>query len=181
MTLPGRLATALVVVAVSVALPFARTPAGPGRTPAGPGRAPVTASFTAMGLSFRYPATWHPGTWGDQVSSFTAPIVHLSTSPQSDQVPPGGLLVRWEDAGFPGFRLPKPSTTIAGRPAVETLTSGGAWCTALGGTETITVMIPASQPDNWFQMDACLRPPNLAQQEAQVASMLSTVQIADGA
>jgi hypothetical protein len=55
MTAPGRLATALAVVAVSVALPFARTPAEPAH--------PVpTVSFSAMGLSFRYPATWHAET-----------------------------------------------------------------------------------------------------------------------
>ena len=34
-----------------------------------------------MGLSFRYPATWHRGTW-DEVSSFTALIVCLSTGAQ---------------------------------------------------------------------------------------------------
>ena len=76
MTAPGRLATAFAVVAVSVALPFARTPAEPAH--------PVpTVSFSAMGLSFRYPATWQAGTWND-VSSFTAPIVYLSTGPQHD-------------------------------------------------------------------------------------------------
>ena len=69
MTSRARLAAALAVVAVSVALPFARNPAER------PDLAP-TASFSAMGLSFRYPATWHRGTW-DEVSSFTALIVYL--------------------------------------------------------------------------------------------------------
>lgn len=76
MTAPRRLATALAVVAVSVALPFARTPAEPVHP------AP-TVSFSAMGLSFRYPATWRAGTWND-VSSFTALIVYLSTGQQYD-------------------------------------------------------------------------------------------------
>jgi len=42
-----------------------------------------TVSFSAMGLSFRYPATWHTGTWND-VSSFTAPIVYLKHRPRPD-------------------------------------------------------------------------------------------------
>ena len=191
MTAPGRLATALAVVAVSVALPFARTPAEPAH--------PVpTVSFSAMGLSFRYPATWQAGTSND-VSSFTAPIVYLSTGPQHDPctvtyrpgvesstcsypvgtLPPGGVLVRWDLDGFPDFRLTKPNATIGGRPALETKTSGG-WCTSLGGTETITVMIPRDTPDNWYQMDACLSAPDLPQQEAQISAMLHTVQIAKG-
>jgi hypothetical protein len=96
-----------------------------------------------------------------------------------DTLPPGGVLVRWEDDGFPGFRLPKPNTTIAGRPALETKTSGG-WCASLGGTETITVTIPRDLPDNLYGMEACLSAPNLSQQEAQISAMLHTVQIARG-
>jgi hypothetical protein len=46
MTAPRRLATTLAVVAISVALPFTRTPAKP--APPVP-----TVSFSAMGLSFR--------------------------------------------------------------------------------------------------------------------------------
>jgi hypothetical protein len=111
MTAPGRLATALAVVAVSVVLPFARTPAEPAH--------PVpTVSFSAMGLSFRY-------------------------------------------------------------PALETKTSGG-WCASLGGTETISVIIPRDQPDNWYGLNACLSASNLPQQEAQISAMLHTVQLAKG-
>ena len=188
MTAPGRLATALAVVAASVALPFARTPAEPAR--------PVpTVSFSAMGLSFRYPATWHAGTWND-VSSFTALIVYLSTGQQyypcsvttspgektvtcgdpMGTLAPGGVLVRWDLDGFPGFRLTKPNATIAGRPALETKTSGG-WCASLGGSETISVIIPRDQPDNWYGLNACLSAPNLPQQEAQISAMLHTVSI----
>jgi len=188
-----RLAAALAVVAVSVALPFARTPA---RTPPGP--AAPTANFAALGLSFRYPATWHRDTSSDEVSSFSALIVYLSPSRlrapcawMADpalrtpycpypltEVPPGGVLVRWAANGSPGFHTPKPNTTIAGHPAVETSTSDDGWCQALDGTETIRVMIPRPVPGNWYEMDACLRPPNLPHQAAQISAMLSTIQIA---
>jgi hypothetical protein len=39
-------------------------------------------------------------------------------------------------------------------------------------------MIPRPVPGNWYEMDACLRPPNLLHQAAQISAMLSTVQIA---
>ena len=82
MPAPGRLATALAVVAVSVALPFARTPAEPAH--------PVpTVSFSAMGLSFRYPATWRARTWND-VSRITSrqfvAVATASFSWASDQL-----------------------------------------------------------------------------------------------
>jgi hypothetical protein len=191
---PRRLATALALAAVSVALVFARAP--------GDGARPVpTVAFSGNGLSFRYPAAWRSGTWSDDdVSSFFDPLVYLSTSRMHDpcvvttspgeksiactypvgKLPPGGLLVRWQAAGFPDWHLPTPNTGIGGRPSVETKTAGGPWCAPLGGTETITVMIPRDTPDNWFQMDACLRAPGLPQQEAEISAMLSSVRLAKG-
>jgi hypothetical protein len=186
-------------VAASVALASGCAAAGTAH-PAAATTAPAvaTASFTAMGLSFRYPATWRSGTWNDDVSSFTRSIVYLSTVRQHEpcsvttgpgritkicsypvgKLPPGGVLVRWNTDGFPNWHLPKANTTVGGRPAVETRTSGG-WCAPLGGTETITVMIPR-QVDNWYQMDACLHGPSLTRHEAEIASMLSSVRIAKG-
>jgi hypothetical protein len=152
-----------------------------------------------MGLAFRYPAAWRVGRWSADVSSFTALIVDLSTSrlknPCSmtsspgrvlvscgypvDALKPGGVLVSWNADGFPFRRLPEANTTIAGRQAIETRTSGG-WCATLRGTETITVMIPRNAPGNWYQMDACLRGAGMAQREAEIAAMLSSVRIAKG-
>ena len=189
MTAPGRLATALAVVAVSAALPFARTPAEPAH--------PVpTVGFSAMGLSFRYPATWRHASFSNDASNFSVHVVDLSTSRLHDPclggpaegalvcsgfpvdtLAPGGVLVRWDEDGFPDFHLPKPNATIAGRPALQTKTSGG-WCASLGGAETITVIIPRGTPDNWYQMDACLTAPHLPQQEAQISALLATVQLA---
>jgi hypothetical protein len=47
-------------------------------------------------------------------------------------------------------------------------------------TETITVIIPRAVPGTWYQMDACLRAPGLPQQQAQISSMLRSVQITKG-
>lgn len=162
-------------------------------------RASATASFSAMGLAFRYPVSWRSGTWSSDVSSFSALIVYLSTSrlrfPCTVRtgpgriaetceypigvLPPSGVLIRWSANGFPTWHMPKANTTVSGRKAVETRTSGG-WCVTLGGTETITVMIPRAAPGNWYQMDACLRGPGLAQQEAEISSMLKSVHISSG-
>ncbi len=200
MTRPNRLATALAAAAVSATLASGCTAAGgahPVSSPSGPVAA--TASFSAMGLAFRYPAAWRRGRWSTDVSSFTALIVDLSTSRLRDPctvtsrpgrklvscgypvtaLPAGGVLISWSADGFPSPRLPEANTTIAGRRASETRTSGG-WCATLRGTETITVIIPRNAPDNWYEMNACLRAPGLARQEAEIASMLSSVRIAKG-
>lgn len=183
MTAPGRLAAALVVVAVSVALLFARNTTAGSRPPT------ATTSFSAMGLSFRYPGTWQSLTGSSEVSSFSALIVYLSSASLPDpcpgtycafplaELPPGGVLVRWDADGSPGFRAPKPNITIGGLPADETRTGNDGWCQSLDGTETITVVIPRPVPGNWYGMEACLRPPDLLYQEAQISAMLKSVQV----
>ena len=161
-------------------------------------RAAPTARFSAMGLTFRYPAAWRSVTPRAGLSDFPALIVYLSTSRMSGTcvasvspgrtaetcaypirvLPPGGVLVRWNANGLPNWRMPKATTTVAGRGAVESKARGG-WCAVLGGTQTITVMIPRAGPGTWFQMDACLRAPGLPRQEAQISSMLKSVRIAE--
>jgi len=176
-------------------------PATTGSAPAAAGSAPAapTARFNAMGLSFRYPATWRSVTPRAGLSDFPALIVYLSTSRLTSTcvaagstgriaetcaypirvLPPGGVLTRWNANGSRTWHMPEANTTVAGRRAVETRTVGG-WCAVLGATETITVVIPRSVPGNWYQMDACLRAPRLPREEAQISSMLSSVRISPG-
>ena len=164
-------------------------------------RAPATTSFSVMGLTFRYPVSWQRSrTWSSDLPGSSSLTVYLSstsrlrapcvasTSPgriaQTCEypvrvLPPAAVLVRWSANGFPAWRMPTANTTIAGRKAVETRTSGG-WCAPLRATETITVIIPRATRGTWYQMDACLRAPGLPQQEAQVSSMLRSVRIAKG-
>jgi hypothetical protein len=163
--------------------------------------APAAASFSVMGLAFRYPVSWHRSrTWGGDQPGFPALTVYLSntsrlrascvasTSPgriaQTCEypvrvLPPASVLVRWSANGSPAWRMPKANTTIAGRKAAEMRTSGG-WCAPLRATETITVIIARAAPGHWYQMDACLRAPGLPQQQAQISSMLRSVRIAKG-
>ena len=101
--------------------------------------------------------------------------MHDGIEPSRDD--PGGRIGHAD--GFPLSHQPEPNTTMAGRKAIETRTVGG-WCATLRGTETITVKIFRNVPDNWYEMDACLRAPGLARQEGEIASMLSSVRIAKG-
>jgi hypothetical protein len=171
------------------AAPASPHPASP---VSGPGAA--TASFSAMGVAFRYPAAWRSGAWND-VSSFSALIVYLSTgrlhSPCTVKkssgrttvscgdpiraLAPAGVLVRWSENGSPNWHSPKANTTIDGHPATETRTTE-AWCAALQGTEVISVVIPRLLAGNWYEMDACLSGPS---QQAAISSMLRSVRIND--
>jgi hypothetical protein len=162
---------------------------------AGTPQAAVTAGFSAMGLAFRYPGTWRSGTWDDDVSSFSGLIVFLGTGRLHDpcertvgaevtsvscgdpvsKVAPGGMLVRWDEDGFPHWHAPRSNTKIGGRPATETVTAGS-WCRTLGGSRTITAVIPLDS-DNWYEMDACLRGPGIPAEQAEITAMLKTVRI----
>jgi hypothetical protein len=194
----------LTMVLAATAVPVALTAGCASATSARPAaaveaRAAPTASFSAMGLSFRYPAAWRSVTPRAGLSDFPALMVYLSTSRLSGicvasaspgrtaetcaypirVLPPGGVLVRWNANSLPNWRMPRATTTVAGRGAVESKARGG-WCAVLGGIETITVMIPRARPGKWYQMDACLRGPGLPRRAAQISSMLRSVRISPG-
>ena len=168
MTASRRLATALAALAVPIALAAgcaSATSARPAATRSG--ATPPTASFTVMGLAFRYPASWQRSrTWASDQPGFSGLMVYLSsttrlkapcitsTSSRPDRPdlripgprPAAGRGPRQVDRQrLPEWRMPKPNTTIAGRRAVETRTTRG-WCAPLRATETITVIIPRAAP-----------------------------------
>jgi hypothetical protein len=95
---------------------------------------------------------------------------------------PGKIVVTWSLDGFPSWRPPTANTTVGGLPARQTHAMAG-WCAALGGSQTITVVIPlgGAAADNWVEMDACLRGPGLSRPEAQIAAMLASVRLSSGA
>jgi hypothetical protein len=161
----------------------------------------TSARFDGVGLTFSYPADWKAATWSDDISENSWMIVALSTTAQQDPcdssvmigsarlksicqqpvvaLPPGRMLVTWTEHGFRNWHKPVMTTVVSGRPASETHAMGS-WCKQLGGQETITVVIPRSLVNNWYEMDACLRGPGLTGAEAQITAMLSSVRIAHG-
>ena len=199
--MPSRqLATTLAALAVPIALATgcaSATSARPAVTISE--RPPPTTGFSAMGLAFRYPASWQRSrTWASDQPGLSGLMVYLSSTsrlkaPCITSITPGRIaqtceypiralpqaevLVRWTANSFPNWHMPKPNTAIADRRAVETRTTRG-WCAPLHATETITVIIPRAAPGHWYQMDACLRSPGLPQQEAQISSMLKSIRIA---
>lgn len=203
MTASRRIATTLAAITALVALAAGCASVTSARPDtAARERAPAIASFSFMGLAFRYPVSWRRSrTWRSDLSGFSTSIVYLSSTSRLSApcvastgpgriaqtceypvrvLPPAGVLVRWAANGFSAWRMPKANTTIAGRKAAEMKTSGG-WCAPLGATETITVIIPRAMSGTWYQLDACLRAPGLPQQEAQISSMLRSVRIVKGA
>jgi hypothetical protein len=202
MTASRRLATTVAAVTVLVALTASCASVTSAHRATAPAKsAPAAASFSVMGLAFRYPVSWQRSrTWSSDLPGSSALTVYLSSTSRLRApcvassspgriaqtceypvrvLPPAGILVRWSANGFPAWRTPKANTTIAGRKATETRTSGG-WCAPLRATETITVIIARATPGHWYQMDACLRAPGLPQQQAQISSMLRSVRIAKG-
>jgi hypothetical protein len=189
------------VAAVILAVAGCTSAAGHAPAASAPPARATAAQFDEAGLTFSYPAVWQAAKWSDDVSAYSWMIVALSTTSQSDPcvssltigggkiklichqpvvaLPPGRVLVTWTEQGFPNWREPVMTTIVGGRPASETYAMGS-WCKDLGGTQTITVVIPRSLADNWYQMDACLRGPGLAGSKAQIATMLSSVRIAAG-
>jgi hypothetical protein len=146
MMVPRRLAVVLAATAVPVALATGCASAMNARPAAAVGaRAAPNGSFSAMGLSFRYPAAWRFVRPRVGLSDFPALIVYLSTSRLSGicvasaspgrtaetcsypirVLPPGGVLVRWNANALPNWRMPKANTTVAGHRAVESRTRSG--------------------------------------------------------
>src|SRR6185295_1268558 len=104
-----------------------------------------TARFSAKGLSFRYPAAWRSVMPRDGLSDYPGLLVYLSTvrlkgtcvaSSSPGRIaetctypirvlPSGGVLVSWNANSLPNWRMPKATTIVAGRAAVESKTRGG--------------------------------------------------------
>jgi hypothetical protein len=95
---------------------------------------------------------------------------------------PNGVLEQWDQDGFPGWSIDESgirgrSTTIDGLPALVSVTPDGTCHAALealgtiafernqeavGGDETITAVVSAREPGNFFTFSACIRGPNVA-------------------
>jgi hypothetical protein len=150
------------------------------------------ASYRNSELTFRYPAGWkaYPFRWSG-VLHFR-PMVYVSTQPVHDpcrtsgnsttcswpvrRLQPDGVLVSWEDRGFPGWSLqsePGTTTRIGQRAAKRVVTRPGA-CGAIGGDLTLEVAIARPEPSNWTQATVCVRGPHLARNERRIDALLAS-------
>lgn len=157
-----------------------------------------TAHFAAAGISFDYPAAWHPRTYAMSPAPFTSWIVWLSPQPMhppcitrhgtnntsitcTDSISHlhrDSILAHWttntDPAGFhPG---PGDPITVGGRRGIWRVQTGQGQAPNLGETEAITVVVPTpGTRDSWYQLTALLRGPDTAEAAAQLRAMLHTV------
>jgi hypothetical protein len=143
-------------------------------------------------LSFAHPAAWKASTPKGPPAFHFVPLVFLSTQPvgspcqthgnETDcgwpikRLRPGGVLITWEERGFPGFSLksqPGSEVIVGGRSAKRSATRPGA-CGAIGGELTIQVAIARPAPDNWTEAIACIRGPGVSRNERRVDALLAS-------
>jgi hypothetical protein len=137
-------------------------------------------------LTFEYPASWTARHYDDQSTMSTA-IVFLSdqrmTSPCQDggcglplrHLNRGAVLV-WTEWGFPDWSFDKDAKgqplTVGGRRARLLIEPG---CHQVGGEVSMKAVVERPQaPDNWYELDACIRGPGVDQVEAQVRALLAS-------
>jgi hypothetical protein len=192
-----------VVLAAVVALTLAGHQWGAPFGGAGSSRGSL-AHYHDYALSFSYPASWHtaPG-WAATMGQMA--VVYLSTerlhspckvfhhangdvtgsqcgSPLvlADKLSSGGVLVSWTGHFAPGggfSQLTGTRTRIDGHPA--RIVPNQADC-PWDANKSLTVDVAANEsgPSGWYQMDACMRGPQVAQVEAQVQAMLRSFRFA---
>jgi hypothetical protein len=164
-----------------------------------------TSAVNGYRIALRYPEAWHRYDW-QVVSSFTSSMAYLGTDHEHapcktthrkgtteiacrapiDRLGRGGVLVTWTGVGFPS---PAGHPPLAGVPGkLVRLPSGwlekvsiaahGA-CPGLDATRSITASFARRSPSasgRSFEMQACLRGPNVAAHTRQVLLMLDDTQ-----
>jgi hypothetical protein len=150
------------------------------------------ATFRNDFVAFSYPGAWKTLQFQITGTLHFDPMLYLSTQPghnpcrQSgsattcgwpvDRLRPNSVLVAWENKGWPGWTLtsqPGTSLRVGGRPARQQVVRPGA-CGAIGADETVTVEVARPVSSSWTAVTACLRGPNLAAQEKEVARVLAS-------
>lgn len=175
----------LVVVAAAAS-------AGCGSTTKTPAQGVRSAEFQNSFVEFRYPTSWDAAQPNASALHFH-PMLYLSVQPTRNpcasagatvrcgwpvsRLRPGGVLVVWENRGFPGWSLasaPGAPTKVDGRKARRSVSRPGA-CGAIGADETVQVAIERpGLSGNWTAVTACLRAPNVATNEQQLDAVLAS-------
>jgi hypothetical protein len=180
----------IAAIAATVALTSACGGGSDAQAAKDPPPAPVT--YANSFLSFSHPATWkaYPFRWAGGLHF--QPMLYVSSQPVRNpchtkgsssicawpvrRLQPNGVLITWENRGFPGFTLdslPGSAASVGGRSAKRLATRPGA-CAAIGGNLTIQFAIARPMADNWTEATACVRGPQLAQNERRVDALLAS-------
>jgi hypothetical protein len=184
-----RLRLAFCIAGIAVTAALASACGGGGNTQAAP-QSPPLQKYSGQYVTFDYPAAWKALQFQRPVELHSFPLVYLSTqaihSPCSTQgnvttcgwpvkrLQPGGVLAVWQlpyAPPCPGCSGPAGKLVrVGGRSATRQVLAGGA-CHAIGADRTIEVTVK-----NSVEFIACLRGPNLTQNERRVDALLKSTQ-----
>jgi hypothetical protein len=153
---------------------------------------PTLASFKNGYVEFQYPTGWAAAQPNVPATLHVHPMIYLSVQPTRNpcrttgaetscgwpiaRLRPGGVLVVWENRGYPGWSLqstPGAPIRVGGRRAHRQVSRPGA-CAEIGGDETVQVAIERPLAGNWTAVTACLRKPNLAAGERELGGVLAS-------
>jgi hypothetical protein len=148
------------------------------------------ANFRNAYVEFQYPTAWAAAQPDVPDTLHVHPMIYLSVQPTRNpcrttgaetscgwpvtRLRRGGVLVMWENRGYPGWSLesaPGTPIRVGGRRAHRQVSRPGA-CAAIGGDVTVEVAIARPLAGNWTAVTACLRKPNLAAAERELGVVL---------
>ncbi len=164
--------------------------------------APTTSSTEVQHVSagpvgLDAPAAWHvrPGLAnpsGNVTFAWVSPLELPSECQDTAQggvchpwpvvkLPPGGIMVAVRQYGMPGSRPPAGgrSISVGGLPARRFDAAADEACQAVGGTESIAVVLPAVPgTTGWIALDACLAGPDTRAANDAFAAIVTSLTIA---
>jgi hypothetical protein len=180
----------VVVVAAAAVLSCVLTSCG--ASVGGSASASTLADFRNGFVEFQYPTDWTAAEPDTTQQLHFHPMVYLSPQPTGDpchvdgtvtacgwpvkRVRPGGVLVVWENRGYPGWSLasmPGTPIRVGGRPARRLVSTPGS-CGSIGADETVEVSIARPLSGNYTAVTACLRKPDVAARETELAAVLAS-------
>ena len=185
-------AVVLAVIAIGVGTSAPSWNQRPFTGPSPSGRLVKLSQFTDSLLRFDYPSSWTPAVLPAN-NTFSTAVVFLSheADPRcaaaygiTVSIPrcalgSDGVLVEWSLDGFPGWTLARvhgQRVLVDGRPGKESFVSGSQSC-ATGTEEGVILVVSRTVPDSWYDMDACLRGPDLAIEGSEIQAMIASTKI----
>jgi hypothetical protein len=185
-------AVVLAVIAIGVGASAPSWNQRPFTGPSPSGRLVKLSQFTDSALRFDYPSSWRAAVLAAD-TTFSTGLVFLSheADPRCAAVygitvsiprcglGPDGVLVEWSFDGFPGWTLarePGQPVLVDGRPGKESFVPASRYC-ASGTEEGVILVVARTFPDNYYEMDACLRGPELGREASEIQAMIASTKV----
>ena len=151
--------------------------------------------FNDQFLRFDYPASWSAREPDQGVVTSINELVFLSNERMHapcvtrgtavtcsyllKRLSAGGILVDWEENGLPGWTLDEAAgypISVDGHRGKESVLYWQGSCVS-GTEQDIAVVIVRSAADNYYEMNACLRGPDLADEQSEIQAMLASAKV----